>query len=163
MGRSKYRSRIPGLAVLFTLALTTSCYSDNAGAGNPPPAPPYDVAVYEGDLAYAQVVHVRATLGGANTWRFDVAVRHNDQGWDHYADLWEVVRPDTGGIIAQRVLAHPHDTEQPFTRSQSGIELPEGVTTVLVRAKCTVHGYGGKSVLVDTTTSSGEGFEILLP
>jgi hypothetical protein len=78
---------------------------------------------------------------GANGWRFDVTVRHPDTGWDHYADGWEVLDAD-GTSLGLRVLAHPHVTEQPFTRSLSGVVIPEGVTTVFVRARCSVDGWG---------------------
>jgi hypothetical protein len=50
----------------------------------------------------------------------------SDAGWEHYADRWQVL--DAGGtVLGERVLLHPHDTEQPFTRSQSGIEIPAGI------------------------------------
>ncbi len=88
----------------------------------------------------AEVVAIRAANHSGN-WRFDVTVRHADAGWDHYADTWEVAEPD-GKVLATRVLLHPHDTEQPFTRSLTGIEIPDGLTEVLVRAHDSVHGWG---------------------
>jgi len=75
-------------------------------------------------------------------------MRHADAGWDHYADKWQVIGPD-GTVLGERVLAHPHDTEQPFTRSQSGITLPEDVRTVSIRAHDKVHGWGGAELVVD--------------
>jgi len=94
------------------------------------------------DLNYAHVVKVRAGEN-AGAWRFDVTLRHGDEGWDHYADLWLVVDTETGKEYGRRVLAHPHVNEQPFTRSQSGIKIPGGVTSVTVKAACTIHGFGG--------------------
>ena len=79
--------------------------------------------------------------------RFDVTVRHDDSGWDHYADRFEIVGPD-GDVLGTRVLLHPHETEQPFTRGVSGIVVPEGVTTVSVRAHDSVHGFGGVEIIV---------------
>jgi len=38
---------------------------------------------------------------------------------------------------------HPHENEQPFTRSLSGVVIPEGITEVTLRAKDSVHEYGG--------------------
>ena len=90
----------------------------------------------------ADVVGVKATPAGDGTWRFDVSVRHADAGWDHYADKWDVVAPD-GTVLGTRTLLHPHETEQPFTRSLSGVAIPEGITEVTVRAHDSVHGYGG--------------------
>lgn len=141
----------------------------------PEPAPPADApapALDEPnpDLDFAQVEFVRASraAGAAGAWRFDVTVRHNDQGWDHYADVWEVLAFDVeqgqpGEVLGTRVLTHPHDDEQPFTRSQSGILIPEGTRYVVVRARCNVHGDGGRAVLVDLAAEMGDGFEIARP
>ncbi len=78
---------------------------------------------------------------------FSVTVQHADEGWDHYANKWEVVGED-GTVYATRVLAHPHVGEQPFTRSLSGVELPDGVTTVIIRAADSVHELGGQEMAV---------------
>jgi hypothetical protein len=115
---------------------------------------------YNPDLNYAQVIFVRATQGSDGRWTFNTTVRHNDEGWDHYADAWQVVDPEDN-LLAERVLAHPHDTEQPFTRSQGNIEIPSELTTVIVRAKCNVHGFGGQEVVVDLTVAEGENFEVM--
>lgn len=99
-------------------------------------------------LDYAQVEYVKATETATGVWTFEVTVRHADEGWDHYADAWRVVGPDTGRVLGERILLHPHDTEQPFTRSEAGIEIP-GLAAVRVAARCTVHGFGGRTILVD--------------
>lgn len=96
----------------------------------------------------ADVVAVKAQPEASGTWRFDVTVRHADEGWDHYADRWVVEGPD-GSVLGERVLLHPHETEQPFTRSQTGIDIPSGVSTVTVRAHDKVHGFGGAAMSVD--------------
>lgn len=96
----------------------------------------------------ADVVGVEARQESAGTWRFDVTVRHDDEGWDHYADKWVVVGPDEA-VIGERVLLHPHETEQPFTRSLTGVAIPEDIATVTVRAHDKVHGFGGAEMTVD--------------
>ncbi len=95
----------------------------------------------------SDVTNVSVSAQGEGRFRFDVTVRHADEGWDHYADIWEVVGAD-GTVYGQRVLAHPHVNEQPFTRSQSGIEIPADVSQVTVRSGDKVHGFGGKEMLV---------------
>lgn len=95
----------------------------------------------------ADVVAVRYDQGSDGTYSFHVTVRHDDAGWDHYADRWQVLGPD-GTVLGERVLAHPHDNEQPFTRSQSGIVIPDEVDEVTVRARDTVHGWGGQEATV---------------
>lgn len=95
----------------------------------------------------ADVVEARAEREASGTWRFEVTVRHDDDGWKHFADRWEVVTPD-GKVLATRVLMHPHETEQPFTRSMAGIVIPPGVEEVVVRARDRLHGHGGAKVIV---------------
>ncbi len=94
------------------------------------------------------IVDVKVTAEPAGTFNFDVTATHADAGWEHYADKWDVVGPD-GTIYATRVLAHPHDDEQPFTRSQGGVAVPPGVKQVIIRAHDLVHGYGGKEMTAD--------------
>lgn len=96
----------------------------------------------------ADVVGVEATRAGNGSFRFNVTVRHGDEGWDHYADRWDIVAPD-GSVLASRVLLHPHETEQPFTRSLGGVTIPEGIERVTVRAHDTVHAYGGTELEVE--------------
>ena len=89
----------------------------------------------------ANVLKVEARPSGG-AWSFDVTVEHADTGWEHYADAWRVVGPD-GTVYGTRTLLHPHVGEQPFTRSLSGVKIPEGVQEVTVEAHDLVHGWGG--------------------
>lgn len=75
---------------------------------------------------------IKAKKNG-NSWTFDVTVSHGDTGWDDYADGWRILAAD-GSVLGYRKLAHPHVNEQPFTRSLSGVAIPEGTTSVGVQA-----------------------------
>lgn len=86
------------------------------------------------------MLDVTATQTGP-TWRFDVQIMHEDEGWDHYADGWGVYLSD-GTELGYRVLHHPHVNEMPFTRSLSGVSVPEGAKEVLIRPRDLVHGVG---------------------
>jgi len=86
-----------------------------------------------------EIVGIEASKSG-DSWRFSVTLLHPDTGWDHYADAWEVLDAE-GNRLGIRELAHPHVNEQPFTRSQSGIVIPEGTETVFVRARENVDGW----------------------
>ena len=116
--------------------------------------------------ANADVEYVRAVRGGDGKWTFHVTVRHPDTGWEDYADGWDVVLPDETVLKVDpnspftRLLMHPHENEQPFTRSQGGLSIPENITIVIVRAHDLVDGYGGKEVIVDLSIVSGENFEV---
>lgn len=79
-----------------------------------------------------------------DTWRIDVTLSHPDTGWSHYADGWRVLDME-GHELGLRVLAHPHVDEQPFTRSLTGVQLPEGTTRVQVQARCLVDGWNDQT------------------
>ncbi|MCA9910729.1 MAG: hypothetical protein KC519_18865 [Anaerolineae bacterium] len=120
----------------------------------------------EQNTANANVIYVRAIENTPGTWTFHVTVQHPDTGWEDYADGWDVLLPD-GTVIKPdptspftRLLLHPHEEEQPFTRSQGGIVIPADVTTVRVRAHDLVAGFGGREVVVDLTSASGDDYEV---
>ena len=91
------------------------------------------------------VVAAEAARESDGTWRFRVTVRHADAGWDHYADRWQVETPD-GRVLGTRVLLHPHENEQPFTRALGGVVIPPEVTEVVIRAHDSLHGDGGEGL-----------------
>ena len=96
----------------------------------------------------ADVVGVKAAKSSDGTWSFNVTVSHGDEGWDHYANRWDVVAPD-GTVLGTRTLHHPHETEQPFTRSLRGVSVSDGVGSVSIRANDSVHGSGGREFSVE--------------
>lgn len=114
----------------------------------------------------ADVIKVKALNGGSSGWSFDVTVKHDDTGWSDYANGWDVVLED-GTVLKRndgdqftRLLLHPHETEQPFTRSQSGLSVPQGTRYLTVRAHDLVDGFGGNEVRIDLQSDSGPGYAI---
>jgi len=95
----------------------------------------------------ADVVKVAVRSSSGGVFHFDVTVRHGDEGWKHYADAFEIVTPG-GTVLGTRVLLHPHETEQPFTRSLRDVQVPARITAVIVRARDKTHGLGGKTMRV---------------
>jgi len=89
------------------------------------------------------VVDVTIESLGDGKFRINATLAHDDTGWDHYADRWDVL-DESGQVIGVRELAHPHVNEQPFTRSVS-ISIPASVKTITVRANDSVHETGGKT------------------
>ena len=102
------------------------------------------LSAYAGE---ADVIEVDIKKTADNLYFFKVTVRHADEGWDHYANKWDVVAPD-GAVLGTRTLYHPHVDEQPFTRSLSDVIIPASITEVTVRAHDSVHEYGGKTMKV---------------
>jgi hypothetical protein len=96
----------------------------------------------------ADVIDVKVYKDGPGSYAFTVTVKSDDKGWQKYADKWEVVAPD-GTVLGTRVLLHPHDTEQPFTRDLGGVKVPAGITSVRIRAHDKVEGWGGKEMTIE--------------
>ncbi len=93
-----------------------------------------------------KVVAVDVKAQGDQRYQFDVTLLHDDAGWDHYANRWEIL--DTrGNILATRTLHHPHVNEQPFTRSLTAT-LPDNTKTVVIRGHDSVHQYEGNEIEV---------------
>jgi len=99
-------------------------------------------------LTYANKADVLKAVSHCSPYRscnFDVTIQHNDEGWKHFANAYDIVTVD-GKVLATRILHHPHVDEQPFTRSISNVKIPKGVNSVVIRSHDLVHGYGGKVV-----------------
>ena len=95
----------------------------------------------------ADVIDVKVVKTDADMYRFSVTVKHNDEGWDHYADKWDVL-DEAENVLGTRALMHPHEAEQPFTRSVK-ISIPMQVKKVTVRAHDKIHGYGGAEITIE--------------
>ena len=96
----------------------------------------------------ADVVDAKISKSGTGTYTISATLKHGDTGWDHYADGWDVLAPD-GTVLGTRKLLHPHVDEQPFTRSLSGVAIPDGTEFVTIRARDSVHGGGGAEFRLD--------------
>lgn len=91
-------------------------------------------------FADAPKVEKATAQRNGDTWRFDVTLSHPDTGWDHYADGWRVLDMD-GNELGMRVLYHPHENEQPFTRSLGSVQIPAGTSQVQIQSRCNVDGW----------------------
>lgn len=95
--------------------------------------------VWAGDV---EIVDATAVQKG-KTWTFAVTLKHADSGWDHYADAWRVVSAK-GELLGTRTLLHPHENEQPFTRSLSRVVIPDATAAVYIEAHDKLHGWAGE-------------------
>ena len=95
----------------------------------------------------ADVQDVEVIDEGDDRYTFNVNVRHDDEGWDHYADRWEILNLQDE-IIAVRVLRHPHLKQESFTRSLPFVPVHQDTKEVKVRAHCSVDGFTGKEVVI---------------
>ncbi|MDJ0952830.1 MAG: hypothetical protein QNJ81_04060 [Acidimicrobiia bacterium] len=127
--------RVVAAAVLLLVALA-ACGTDDES-----------VATTETAAGCAHVIGATITAAG-DGYEIAATVSSTETGWDKYADAWEVRDPG-GVVLAERVLAHPHETEQPFTRSLSGVSIPAGTDTVTIAAHDSVLGFCGDTFTLE--------------
>lgn len=94
------------------------------------------------DGLYPDVIGVVVTLEADGTARIDATLSSPYDSPARYADAWRVLTPD-GTVLGVRELAHDHASEQPFTRSLSGIELPPDLEQLTIEGRDSVNGWGG--------------------
>ncbi|MGA9749393.1 MAG: hypothetical protein WBQ50_18235 [Nocardioides sp.] len=134
------------LAVLL-LALVAGCSGgaqDGPGAGADEPT---------GEARFPDVVEAELTPEGDGTYTLDVTISSPYDTPERYADGWRVLAPD-GTELGAMTLSHDHASEQPFTRTQSGLAIPAGVASVVVEGRDLANGYGGATVEVDVPGQS---------
>ncbi len=92
---------------------------------------------------FPEILDVEATYDEVSaTWNFAVTVSSPYDTPDRYADGWRVLGPD-GTEFGTHTLTHDHAAEQPFTRTQTGVEIPADVDEVTVEGRDLVNGFGG--------------------
>lgn len=96
---------------------------------------------------FADVIGAALHRTGPGKYRVDATISSPDTGWKKYANAFRV-RTKAGEVLGVRVLYHPHVDEQPFTRSLRGVQIPAGVSEVIVEARDSVAGWGGKTARV---------------
>ncbi len=94
------------------------------------------------------VIEAATARASGGDWTVAVTLRHGDTGWDDYADGWRVVDGD-GTVLGTRTLFHPHVTEQPFTRSLSGLAIPGATVRVFIEARTNADGWGKAQFALD--------------
>ncbi len=99
------------------------------------------------DPEYAHVVAAEGIKTGS-VWIVSVTVLHNDTGPDHYADCLQIIDPESGKVLAGKILLKPHIDEQPFKESLENVKFPADQKAVIIRAGCSVQGFGGQEIMV---------------
>lgn len=85
--------------------------------------------------------------GGGDSYSLSVTMSSEYDSPDRYADGWRVLDPE-GNELGTWELGHDHAGEQPFTRTQTGLEIPDGVDHVTIEGRDQANGYGGATVTV---------------
>jgi len=85
---------------------------------------------------------VEAVVAECNQQRickFEVTIRHADEGWAHFVNGFEIFSLQ-GERLAHEAFAGPHMREQSFTRTLRKVSIPPAVDTVIIRAHDIKHG-----------------------
>ena len=132
------RSTLAALLTAAALLLASGC-SDNSTD---------EAGSSAGGARFPDVVDVEITADGDGTYALEITISSTYDTPERYADGWRVLDPD-GEELGVMELTHDHASEQPFTRTQSGLEIPDGVTSVTVEGHDQANGYGGATQTVD--------------
>ena len=95
----------------------------------------------------------------AHRWTFHVTLKHDDTGWKHYADAWRIVDAK-GNELGIRKLWHPHENEQPFTRTLANVLIPKDKNIIFIEAHDKVHGWSKQRVKINMKSDKGSRYQI---
>ena len=126
-----------------------ACGGSDDSPDSAAPDPVEGEADADSEQMFPDVIDATAVLDGS-TWTISATLSSPYDTPERYADAWRVIDSD-GIVYGERILTHDHASEQPFTRSESGIEIPDDVATVTIEGRDQEFGYGG------------DAFELTLP
>ena len=151
------------------LVVVASCLLWAGGCStDPTPAPPSAGLTQANSSApgrsnrYPDVTQVSASRDPDGTWTFDVTMTSPYDTPERYADGWRVSSGDRV-VLGEMTLGHDHASEQPFTRTQTGVEIPPDVDSVTVQGRDLVNGYGGAVVSVSLGTKRPQASDLQKP
>jgi len=101
----------------------------------------------DGSQQYPDVEDVEVEKVDDNTADLSVTVSSPYDTPERYADGWRVLDQDDE-VLGEHTLMHDHADEQPFTRTQTGLTIPDGTQELTVEGRDLKNGYGGETVTV---------------
>jgi hypothetical protein len=150
MGWMRPRSAIAPVVLCTGVFALAACGDD--GSTNERGGPTTTTSAPTDDQRFPDVLEVEVERSG-DTYDFAVTISSPYDSPERYADGWRIVDPEDGTVYGEHTLLHDHATEQPFTRTQSGVTIPDDVSEVVVEGRDLDYGYGGETVTV--TLSDG--------
>ena len=151
-GRAQRARMLAVSAAVLALSVAACADTGSAGSGE---GEPTAVASATADTTpdttrtpYGAVLAAELRRESDGTWSLDVTISSAYDTAERYADGWRVL-DDEGDVLGEQELTHDHAEEQPFTRTQTGLEIPDSVSTVTIEVHDTENGYGGETLEVD--------------
>lgn len=138
--------------ILGCLALCATVTLAGCAAPTTTPSPTASVSGSNSEadvVKFPDVLSATADCSG-DLCSFNVTISSPYDTAERYADGWRILAPD-GTVLGEHKLGHDHRTEQPFTRTQPDVTVPESVDSVTVQGRDQVYGYGGTTVDVDVS------------
>ncbi len=102
-------------------------------------------ATTEATMRFPDVLSATITPESDGTYTLNVTMSSPYDTPERYADGWRVLAPD-GTVLGEKILTHDHASEQPFTRTLSGVSIPADVAAITVEGRDSSNGYGGQTV-----------------
>ena len=151
MSRQRWRRRGAPLTLAAALGaalmLTACASSDPSEVGETT-----DGAAADGqEQRYPDVLSAELEATG-ETWRLTATLSSPYDTPERYADAFRALGED-GTPLGVRELAHDHANEQPFTRSLTGLEIPDDVERITVQGRDQRYGWGGATVELEVPPS----------
>lgn len=143
----------PGIRLVFPalcaaiLLLTTACGGGQSTEGSNGETEGTSGSGQSSGQKYPDVREAELESSSEDTWTLSVTISSPYDSTERYADGWRVLSPD-GEVLGKHELMHDHAGEQPFTRSQSGLEIPQDVQEITVEGRDLENGYGGETVTI---------------
>ena len=100
------------------------------------------------DDRFPDVIGVQLVSRGDRVYDVVVSISSPYDSPERYADGWRVLDQE-GNELGTHTLMHDHASEQPFTRTQPGLEIPAEVTRITVEGRDLANGYGGGTLWID--------------
>lgn len=133
---------------LVAVAVAVALASSGCASGNDDAQPLTSLAGATTAEQFPEIVGVDATHDPATaTWSFAVTISSPYDTPERYADGWRVIGAD-GTVYGTHTLTHDHAGEQPFTRTQTSVEIPRDVDEVTIEGRDLVNGFGGGAMTV---------------
>lgn len=95
---------------------------------------------------FPDVLSAELTPAG-DGWTLSATISSPYDSRERYADAFRALAPD-GTELGVRVLTHDHANEQPFTRSLTGLMIPDDVGRITVQARDLENGWGGGTAVL---------------
>ncbi|WP_205543937.1 hypothetical protein [Rubrobacter indicoceani] len=130
---------------IFGLLLVSSCAQQPGSTGDSGSGGSAETSV-AGEQIYPDILKAELEPSG-DEYTLDVTVSSPYDSPERYADGWRVLSPD-GTVLGEHQLTHDHAGQQPFTRTQTGLEVPDGVEEITVEGRDQANGYGGDTVTI---------------